>query len=658
MYCPSCDKSYGAVHSRCPECHSWLKVSAPSNHRSKSAKAASASGASGVVSTLEKEPSWPDAPASAPSAWGSDGSDSWSDALPPAPSPQSFPSLDPAPAAQGGWGGGGSWGEEASSSVESDWSGAKGPASPSLSSASTPSLGGGWLGGADSDSHDGWGGASGGLSAPKPSPVSVPQSRGLGANDDDGWGGGSSSLGSVSSSPSTRDDWGASSSPSLGSSSSSSGGGWLGDADDEPSLGSPASESAGASSGGWLSGGSRETHSESSDGWLGGEESARAPSMTEMVDHAIGVEEADDFVDESWVDDEIGDFEGLGVDVAGGNEYAPPSPEVAHTFLKMLLVAALVLLVGGGIMYMGKEEKTPEQIKAEERAKELEFARSSVIAGQTYMKEGKPLLAVGPLTAAMTSLKTSGAPQEEVLAAKADLARALMKSQDYEKAYDQWVGLVKGPEKYRKEAVAGRDEASRTLRAQANAELAESAKYFQMGESSSLLIAGEKALKIFEKHQGTASQKGKAIGVIGRGYLNGKEYGKAKDYLRKAQRLNPAGGYEADLREIASRTTPVDYYGSGYSGGGYSEPASAAPSQPIQVNASIESDGGYVKSQNTYHYTPRQAAPAPAQAAPAPVAQPRVQQPVAPPRRNSSPQRSSGGRKGDRDVLPGYNTRR
>ncbi len=657
MYCPSCDKSYGAVHSRCPECHSWLKVSAPSNHRSKSAKAASASGATGVVSTLDKEPSWPEAPTSAPSAWGGDSGDSWSDALPPAPSPQSFPSLDPAPAAQGGWGGGGSWGDDASSSGEADWNKTKGPSSVSASPVSPPTTGGGWLGGADSDSNDGWGGSSVGLSAPSPSPVSVPPSRGLGAVEDDGWGGGSSLVGSVSSSTSTRDDWGSSSAPSntpsLGSSSSPSGGGWLGEAD-EPPVGGHAPESVGASAG-WLSGGSRETHSESSDGWLGGEESSRAPSMTEMVDHAIGVEEADDFVDESWVDEEINNE----FDEFEAPEYTPPSPEVGSAFLKMLLVAALVLLVGGGIMYMGKEEKTPEQIKAEERAKELEFARGSVIAGQNYLKEGKPLLAVGPLTAAMTSLKTSGAPQEEVLAAKADLARALMKAQDYEKAYDHWAGLVKGPEEYRKEAIAGRDEASRLLRAQATTELAEAAKYFQMGESSSLLLAGEKALKIFEKHQGTASQKGKALGVIGRGYLNGKEYGKAKDHLRKAQKLNPGGGYEADLREISSRTSPVDYYGGGYSGGGYNEPAPAAQSQPVRVNASIESDGGYARSQATYRYTaPRQTAPPPVQAAPAPVAQPRVQQPAPPPRRGSSPQKSSGVRKGDRDVLPGYNTRR
>ena len=428
------------------------------------------------------------------------------------------------------------------------------------------------------------------------------------------------------------------------------GGGWLGDAD-EPSLAGRRSVESSGSSAGWLSGGSRETHSESSDGWLGGDEPTRAPSMTEMVDHAIGVEEADDFVDESWVDEEINSE----FDEFETPEYTPPSPEVGSAFLKMLLVAALVLLVGGGVMFMGKKEKTPEQIKAEEIAKELQFARDSVIAGNQYLKDGKPLLAVGPLTAAMTSLKTSGAPQEEILSAKADLARALMKAQEYEKAYDQWVGLVKGPEKYRKEAVAGRDEASRLLRAQATSELAESAKYYQMGESSSVLQAGEKALKIFEKHNGTASQKGKALGVIGRGYLNGKEYGKAKDYLKKARSLNPGGGYDADLREIASRTAPVDYYEGGNYGGGYSAPQPAAQPQTVHIDASIDGGSSYAKSTQTY--APRassQAAPvqaAPVQAAPAR----RVAQPAPAPRR-SSPRSNSGGRKGSKGVLPGYDS--
>lgn len=633
----------------------------------------SASGTTGGVSTLDKEPSWPEAPVSSPSAWsGSDGGESWSDALPPTPAAKSFPSLDPASEASAGWGGGGSWGEDDAKSGEAAWNGSPAPSPVPASPASL--AGSGWLDGSDSESKDTWGGPPSSLSS-----SSLPQSRGLAGSDgDDGWGGGSSAgLGSkptsgglassgsdgwgagssVPSSLSPRDDWGAgvSASSGLGASVSSvgTGGGWLGDAD-EPALGGGRAVESAGSSAGWLSGGSRETHSESSDGWLGGDEPTRAPSMTEMVDHAIGVEEADDFVDESWVDEEINsDFEEFETP-----EYTPPSPEVGSAFLKMLLVAALVLLVGGGVMFMGKEEKTPEQIKAEERAKELQFARDSVVAGNQYLKEGKPLLAVGPLTAAMTSLKTTGAPQDEILSAKADLARALMKAQEYEKAYDQWVGLVKGPEKYRKEAVAGRDDASRLLRAQATSELADAAKYYQMGESSSVLQAGEKALKIFEKHNGTASQKGKALGVIGRGYLNGKEYGKAKDYLKKARSLNPGGGYDADLRELASRTAPVDYYDGGSYSGGYSAPQPVAQPQTVRVDASIDAGANYAKSTRTY--APRTSsssqASAPAQTAPVQAAPARRAVQPAPAPRRSAPRSNSGGRKGSKGVLPGYDS--
>ena len=648
MYCPSCDKSYGAVHSRCPECHSWLKVSAPANHRSKSAKAASASGAAGAVSTLDKEPSWPEQSRSAsPPAWGGSSSESWSDALPTSSAPQ-----EPAPAtkAQGGWSGGGGWGDESSS----EWSGVtKMPSAGPMSPASS----GGWLGGEDASSSGGseW-------SAPKPvskSPVSPAPTGGgwLGGQDndeqDDGWGGSSVSSkvssGSLGASPGAsqtgggaspaRDDWNA----------SSSGGGWLGDSDDPPMGGARADASG--SSAGWLSGGARETHTESHDGWLSEESPSKAPSMTEMVDRAIGVEEADDFVDESWVDIDDGDF-----DPIAEPEYSSPTPEVGGVFLKMLLVAALVLVVGGGLMFIGKEEKTPEQIKAEERVKELEFARGSVEAGKKYLKDGTPLLAIGPLTAAVTSLKTSGAPVEEIFAARAELARALMKTQDYEKAHEQWSGLVKAPESYRKEALSGRDESSRLLREQAAAELADAANYIQMGESSSVLQAGEKALKIFEKHGGTASQKGKALGVIGRGYINNKEYGKAKDYLHKAKSLNPGGGYEADFQLISSRTAPTDYYSGGNAGSSYVPPAPVAQPAAAPMRASIDSDKGYVKSTGTVvRRAPRQASVAPV-APQAVQQQQRVAQPAAAPRRAPA-SNSSGGRKGSKGVLPGYDSK-
>lgn len=642
MYCPSCDKSYGAVHSRCPECHSWLKVSAPSNHRAKSAKAASSLTATGGVSTLDKEPAWPSSSAGAASSRGDEGGDSWSDALPAGSAAKSLSDMSPAPAGNDVWSDAGGWGDAPPPPSETSWSSAQ---MPSASPASpTSSSSGGWLSGAERESHDGWGGSPGLASSPPVTP-----SRGLGQETQDGWGGGSS-LGSSSASFGSKDDWGGGSGSSFDSKGpSGGGGGWLGGAD-EPLSGSVRPSESSAPAAGWLSGGSKEVHSESSDGWLSGEDSSHAPSMTEMVDHAIDVEEGDDFVDESWVDEEINsEFDELEVP-----EYSPPPPEVGSAFLKMLLVAALVVLVGGGVMFMGEEEKTPEQIQAEQRAKDLDFARSSVEAGKNYFKEGKPLLAVGPLGAAMETLKTSGAPEEEVWAAKVELARALTAAQEYEAGYEHWAGLVKGPEQYRAEAIAARDQVSQQLRAVANAELTAAANYFAMGEATSVVAAGEKALKIYERHGGTASQKGRAIGVMGRGYLNGKEYGKAKDHLQKARKLNPAGGYEADLRLIASRTAPVDYHAGGGYSSGYSAPA--APAQPVRVDASIDGGSNYAKSTQTYSPSARRStsrAPAASEVAPAPVSKPRVQQPAPAPRRPSSSNKS-GGRKGAKNVLPGY----
>lgn len=671
MYCPSCDKSYGAVHSRCPECHSWLKVSAPASSRAKSVKAAASAAGSGGISTLDKEggiaPAWPEPPSAGASSIGewptSTGSDSWAGALP------SGATKDPAPVAEGGgaWGGaGGGWGGASSSD---SWGGAdlaaKAPPAPTASPASPAPSSEGWLSGGAGAGADWGGGAapngpSAGLAAPTSSPapvapLSVPVSddswgggggstfggakapvppvagatdsswagaagssggfktpslgatgAGPAAGTDAGWGGaatgpsgtvggGALGAGALGAAP-AEDGWGGGGGSTFGSGSTFGGStstpkaampansqGWLGD-----------DASGEETSAGWL--GDERTAkvggaAPESDGWLGGAAAAKAPSMTEMVDRAINVEEADDFVDDSWVDEEVGQGEFDDLEVP---EYVPPTPEVGGAFIKMLLVAMLVLLVGGGVMFMNQEKKTPEQIKAEEKAKELEFARSSVESGKNYIKNGQALLAVGPLEAALTALKTNGADGKEILDTKALLARALMKAKppQYQEAYEHWAGLAKsGDAEYKKEAKAQMAETSKLLRAEALAKLTEAAGYVAAGESSSVLTLGKDALKIFEAHAGTATQKGKAWGVIGRGYLNGKEYGKAKEALKKALALNPAGGYGADLAKIADLTAPASYYSGG---GGYTETVQQGPRpRPVRVEASIGDGPGY-----------------------------------------------------------------
>jgi tetratricopeptide (TPR) repeat protein len=451
--------------------------------------------------------------------------------------------------------------------------------------------------------------------------------------ESDGWGGSSATFGGNGSgkpsAPAPAQGWlGGDSAAAVEEESSS---GWLGDSR-TTKVGAP----AGASDG---------------DGWLGGEEKSKAPSMTEMVDRAIGVEEADDFVDDSWVDEEVGNGEFDDLEI---QDHAPPTPEVGGAFLKMVLVAVLVLLIGGGVMFMSQEQKTPEQLQAEEMAKELEFARSSVQTGKNYLQEGKALLAIGPLEAAMTSLKTAGGSETEILQAKTELARAFMKAQEYQKAYDHWIALAKGPEEFAKEAKLQMAEASKLLRIQANDQLVEAAEYIKNGESSSVIDLGESALKIFNTHQGLASQKGKAYGVIGRGCLNGKEYGKAKEYLKKAMSLNPAGGYGADLARIASETAPVNYYGGG--GADY-ESETVRSAKVVKVEASIGDDGpsyqtGPRISGGSRRKKTTNATSSSASSPPAVSSKPRTRE--IPAYQRPSQSSSGGARKGDKGVVPGY----
>lgn len=664
MYCPSCDKSYGAVHSRCPECHSWLKVSAPANSRAKAANSAAPTPAAGsAVSTLDKEPStWTEPPTD----WGDDADDSWSEALP-APSATAPTALtsDPAPVSDSSWGGGSAWGgggggeswggepkaarpaslapsAPAPSSTgwlggktdDDDWSAGK-EVSPAAASPS-PTLGGslGFAKGVGDSGGDGWGGSapSGGSSS-----LPGPKNSSLAKDDDDGWSGGG-----LASSPPARSERGSKSVPAPAQ-------GWLGG--DEPA------DSEAGSSSGWL-GDSRTPavgpSTSEGNGWLGGGgagHGGKGPSMTEMVDRAIGEEEADDFVDDSWVDEEVdhGEFDDLGVP-----EYVAPTPEVGSAFVKMLLVAVLVLLVGGGVMFLGQEKKTPEQIQAEETAKELAFARGSAEKGKEYLSKGQPLLAVGPLEAAIPALKTSGGSEGEILDTKSTLATALMKNKEYEKAYEHWSGLAKSSPTYKAEARKQMAECGKLLRAKATAQLTEAAPYIKAGESSSVLLLGESSLKIFSEHGGTATQKGKALGVIGRGYFNGKEYGKAKETFKKALALNPAGGYQADLARIAEETAPVNYYGGG-GGGGYSapQPAASAPSRPVRVDASIGDGPGYATaSGRSSGGIRRRSSAAPAAAPAAATAAPARTKEIPTFKRSSNS--GSSQRKGSKDVLKSY----
>jgi hypothetical protein len=546
MYCPSCDKSYGAVHSRCPECHSWLKVSAPSSAR-KAAKTGSVSAGApapapttereqGAVSTLEPGASsiggsdggWADPVPSSPSNWGDSDGDDWST------------------------GGLGKSGATAASSGSDGWGGAS-------SAGKSPSASSSWSGNDDSEPM-GWAGSdSVSASTTVPAPASKKDSGWLdGGGEQDGWGGGSAGTAGAAPVPSAP----------------KSGGGWLGgDGPPEPSSGGGAPKSGG----GWLGGdGPPETSSQGS-GWLGESSAPSAPpksgggggwlngdgpddsgpSMTEMVDQAISVEESDDFVDDSWVDEEIRDNDFDELDIP---EYAPPAPEVGGAFLKMLLVAVLVLLVGGGILFANNDTKDPGQAAADETAKSLEFGRATMKAGQVDLEAGKPGLAIPQFEEALVALSEGKAPQDEIYQTEVLLGRALMGDEEFEEAYKHWVSLRdSGQEKYVAEAKKGVKDSSRELRVQANSYLADAKKYAAKDEITSVKRLGRDALALYEEYSGSRAQLGDAHGVIGRGHLNGREYAQAKDEFKKAVALAPGAGYEAYLKQANAALQPAQY---------------------------------------------------------------------------------------------------
>lgn len=525
MYCPSCDKSYGAIHSRCPECHSWLKVSAPSSQRSKGGKMGGAPSSvpqgapdenrsvvgtmdrgSSVVGWADPEPSgaWSDPPSA-------DSSGGWSTGDLGAPaSPSPVPPVPVAPPKTEEW-----------ADTGNGWGGESSP-SPSRKPASN-----GWLDSGGGD--DGWSGGGGLAAEPPVTAKAAPPAKAK------GWLGDPEPV----------------SPPAGGHSQEASG--WLGN-----SAGAPTSPKAPSGSG-WLGEGAdrAEAGGGGGGGWLGDSASHATPSMAEMVDHAIGVQEDDDFVDDSWVDEEIRDNEFDDLDVP---EFMPSSPEAGGVFLKMLLVAILVVLVGGGVMFLRSDSKTPEQIAAEATEKRLSFGRLAAEGGKTDLAAGKATLAIPQFEEALVALSEGKAPQTEIYDTEVLLGRALMSAKEYEEAFKHWKSLKSsGQEKYVAEANKGLADTKRQLRITANEYLKEAKQYASKGEINSVKRLGKDALDIYKSYGGDQGQIGNAHGIIGRGFMNGREYAVARDHLKKAVTLAPKLGYQTLLAEVNRELQPDTY---------------------------------------------------------------------------------------------------
>lgn len=541
MYCPSCDKSYGAIHSRCPECHSWLKVSAPSSARSKGAKTGTfsavapsqESGTTSAVSTMPRETgiAWadPDPSAAPASNWDSGSSGTWGES----PSHGAPPSNG----LEAGWGGAGgstAWGENNGTG----WEGGEPPLSSPPTAPSSAPKSNGWLGG---EADDDWSG--GGLaSSPPVGSGSKPRPQ------SNGWLGGDSDESASPRPQKPSNGWlgegaGGNGSPSIADSHND---GWQAGAS-EPTAGR-----------GWLVDGSADAPSEESGrGWLVDGGGLSGPSMTQMVDQAIHGETDDDFVDDIWVDEEIRDSEFDELEVP---EIAHQSPEAGGTVLKMVLAAFLSILVLGGVFFLRDGGQSEEQKQADKTAMQTEFAKKAIQGGKDDMAAGRPELAVPQFQEAAATLKEIKADPKMIEDTEVLVGQAMIKAGEYEAAVAHWRTLKTSKNAaVAKQAVDGIKEASRRLRIQANETLKEAKALAAKGEVNTVLPRAQEALKIYKEYGGTATQQGDAYGVMGRSYLNGRDYGNAQDNLRQAIRLAPAAGYQRYLAEVNDRLQPIYY---------------------------------------------------------------------------------------------------
>lgn len=657
-------------------------MSAPSSTRTKeegraiSSQGAAGSKASAGVSTLDKSPSPPSLPVdrgegpdhlgggwsnSGFGEWGATDSGFGASTAGAAKSSEGWASVGassnlsfedtpmptaPMPSAQG-WAGGGQV------SGTDTWGGIPPASSPPPQVPATSSQGG-WLGGEeesptfkvyDPEKDNGWG------ESPS-SEKSSPQGGRLGAApvaESDHWG-----SGSPSSSPTSR--WGSQSDRGLSDQDTAKvSTGWLGDdsgsSTPNASFSGSSTHDQGAPSKAWM--GSNEEMAAPSPsggrGWLNGEDEDSAPTMTEMVDRAMGAEAGGDFIDDSWVDEEV---EGDDFDELGAPEYIPPTMGGSGSFIKVLLATVFVLMIGAGVFFMGQDHQSPEEIQAEKMARQLGFAQTSLKNGQDFLAKNQPELAIGPLKVAFDGFKALGGHEEELYQTKRTLALAQTKAKKYDEAFQQWSELTKGPEKHRAEAKKEAARVENLLLAQADSMLVEAGKFANNGESASVLDLGRRALSIYEKHGGKASQKGRANGVIGRGYVNGDEYGKAKESFKIAQKLNPAGNYAADLAQIAQATAPVDFYAGTSSYGRGVEEAPAAP-QVVHVEASLGDGPDYAKGQRGSRPSHRRSSSVGGGSASADTAAPAKKR-EAPAFVRSSSNSSSKRRLGDQGVLKTY----
>ena len=603
MYCPACDKEFSPVHSRCPECKGWLRVSGPT-------VGAKAGGTSRPAVPLASDNSSSKttpvtgANVALPSRPVANKGVSLGAAGPSAPA-ATAPTPSQTPPASAGWG-------ASSAAPTNGWGLDSGSSSPSAEATARGGLGSGWEGSSSFGSApaptappapSGWGtpaaeappapaAAGWGAAAPPAAPgLGWPQSTqetgkmpawgsagGLGTGHGT-VGGHAQALGSTPTAGASNGF--VTPAPSAVPATPSQGlGGWLGDAGSAPSpYGAPTSKS-----GGWLG-----------DNGGGGEPAPLAmPSIptVETVSDGPALELPDHTV---------------AVDL--GTPWEDEAPQASSNKAVYLVLAAGVLALLGFFGYL--------QVKNRELKKPLpsptqESTAGALELGENYIRQAEKNFASGKFQLAYSDAKTA-----HTLIAGLKVASAEKKKQVkslYSKTTNKYAGSL----------------------------LAQAGRAKQAGDTNKALGLAEEAAAIYSEIPASAKYQAQARAFRGGIYMQLEDYPAAESEYRKAHSLNASGGYAAAAngakRRMSSAAAPPP------------ETSSGAPAPVVQP--SLGDDEGLYPSGSPGSGR-RPSAPAQGAAPAAPGAAPVRRPPppaYVPKKRDDTP----SWRKRKSDVLPTY----
>ena len=595
MYCPACDKEFSPVHSRCPECKGWLRVSGPTVG-AKSANGSSIRTAAPSAMNLDTATTQKVQPVTAanvplpsrPKPGGNPGrgpgiaagpGQEWGspEPAPPRPAPSLQTSTEMVEAA-GGRGALGSGWESANSFA------APAPAATGWGTPAPPPAG--------PASGAGWGTAVGGLGNAWQSPQAEPPKTG-------GWGSSaavpldhSNGLGSAPGGfggpqgPSSPGLGGGPPSGNLGGptgalgAAPAGGGGWLGDGGHGGAYAAPSSQG-----GGWLG-----------DSSAGGSPQAPTPismpamAPPEMVgldtpalalpDHTVAVDLGTPWEEEGQV---------------------PASNKMIY-----LVLACLVLsLTGfsGYVWWQNKKLKEPTQ-----KAVPVVTTGSRDV-GMDYLKKGQ---------AAFQQRRYEDAQSNGELAFTliADLQVATPAERDAVKKFHRQATL-----RFAQSLFDQAQAASRTK------------------DTNQAIALCHQSGGMYRKLSGTEKQQAQALALEARIYESVGDYAGAISAYKKAATLNPSADYGAAARRVRSVSAPAPAQSN--------QPVSTEPIEQPSVGGPAQYPSGRPGSG---HYSSHPSNPAPAAQPVGPAPKPRPVNTYVPPKRDTTP----SWRKRGSDVLPGY----